>query len=114
MGWFGFGAVLKPLAALHTAYHGLPYIQRTMDSSSPPLSFDCAIANCRPVRLACQPLANSIFLSEQTSHQQPASSAFLSEQISTSRQPPAKRTGFAMLNWPCGLSNGDLPGELSN
>jgi hypothetical protein len=34
-----------------------------------------------PVRLA--------FLSEQTSHQQPASSTFLSEQNSTSHQPPA-------------------------
>jgi hypothetical protein len=34
----------------------------------------------------------STFLSEQTSHQQSASSTFLSEQISTSHQPPAKRT----------------------
>jgi hypothetical protein len=33
------------------------------------------------------------FLSEQTSHQQSASSTFLSEQTSTSHQPPAKRTG---------------------
>jgi hypothetical protein len=33
------------------------------------------------------------FLSEQTSHQQPASNTFLSEQTSTSHQPPAKRTG---------------------
>jgi hypothetical protein len=36
-------------------------------------------AGRRPVRLAYQP--------EQTSHQQPASSTFLSEQISTSHQP---------------------------
>jgi hypothetical protein len=33
-----------------------------------------------------------LFLSEQTSHQQPANSTFLSEQISTSHQSPAKRT----------------------
>jgi hypothetical protein len=38
----------------------------------------------RPVRLAYQPPASSAFLSEQISHQQPASSTFLSEQISTS------------------------------
>jgi hypothetical protein len=43
--------------------------------------------------LAYQPPANSIFLKEQTSHQQSGSSTFLSEQISTSHQPPAKRTG---------------------
>jgi hypothetical protein len=43
--------------------------------------------------LAYQPPATSIFLSEQISHQQPASSTFLSEQTSTSHQPPAKRTG---------------------
>jgi hypothetical protein len=41
----------------------------------------------RPVRLAYQPPANSIFLSEQTSHQQPVSNTFLSEQTSTSHQP---------------------------
>jgi hypothetical protein len=40
-----------------------------------------------------QPPVSSIFFSEQTSHQQSASSTFLSEQISTSHQPPAKRTG---------------------
>jgi hypothetical protein len=34
----------------------------------------------------------SVLFSEQTSHQQPASGTFLSEQISTSHQPPAKRT----------------------
>jgi hypothetical protein len=50
-------------------------------------------SDIRPVRLAYQPPANSIFLSEQTNQQQPASSAFLSEQTSTSHQPPAKRTG---------------------
>jgi hypothetical protein len=48
----------------------------------------------RPVRLAYQPPASSIFLSEQISHQQPANSTFLSEQTSTSRQPPAKRTDW--------------------
>jgi hypothetical protein len=42
-----------------------------------------------PVRLAYQPPASSTFLSEQISHQQPANSTFLSEQISTSHQPPA-------------------------
>jgi hypothetical protein len=46
----------------------------------------------RPVRLPYQPPANSINLSQQTSHQQSASSTFLSEQISTSHQTPAKRT----------------------
>jgi hypothetical protein len=49
--------------------------------------------NLRPVRLAYQPPATSTFLSEQISHQQPASSTFLSQQISISHQPPAKRTG---------------------
>jgi hypothetical protein len=44
--------------------------------------------------LAYQPPANSIFLSKQTNHQQSASNTFLSEQISTSHQPPAKRTGY--------------------
>jgi hypothetical protein len=46
----------------------------------------------QPVRSAYQPPASSTFLSEQISHQQSASSTFLSEQISTSHQPPAKRT----------------------
>jgi hypothetical protein len=35
----------------------------------------------------------SIFLLKQTNHQQSANSTFLSEQIRTSHQPPAKRTG---------------------
>jgi hypothetical protein len=39
------------------------------------------------VRLAYQPPASSTFLSQQISHQQPASSTFLSEQTSTSHQP---------------------------
>jgi hypothetical protein len=47
--------------------------------------------------LAYQPPASSNFLSEQISHQQLASSTFLSEQISTSHQPPAKRTGWDVL-----------------
>jgi hypothetical protein len=42
----------------------------------------------RPVRLAYQPPASSTFLSEQISHQQPANSTFLSEQTGTSHQPP--------------------------
>jgi hypothetical protein len=43
-----------------------------------------------PVRLAYQAPASSTFLSEQISHQQPASGTFLSEQTSTTHQPPAK------------------------
>jgi hypothetical protein len=39
------------------------------------------------------PPASSTFLSEQISHQQPANSTLLSEQTSTSHQPPANRTG---------------------
>jgi hypothetical protein len=42
----------------------------------------------------CKPSSRrrySTFLSEQTSHQQPANSIFLSKQISTSHQPPTKR-----------------------
>jgi hypothetical protein len=46
----------------------------------------------RLVRLAYQPPANSTFLSEQTYHQQSANSTFFSEEISTSHQPPTKRT----------------------
>jgi hypothetical protein len=46
------------------------------------------------VRSAYQPPASSTFISEQISHQQSASSNFLPEQISTSHQPPAKRTGW--------------------
>jgi hypothetical protein len=41
--------------------------------------FGFAFESLEPVRLAYQPPANSIFLSQQTSHQQPASSTFLSE-----------------------------------
>jgi hypothetical protein len=52
-----------------------------------------AAASQQLVRLTYQPPASSIFLSQQISHQQPVSSTFLSEQISTSHQPPAKRTG---------------------
>jgi hypothetical protein len=36
----------------------------------------------------------TLLLSEQTSHQQSVSNTFLSEQTSTSHQPPAKRTGW--------------------
>jgi hypothetical protein len=46
----------------------------------------------RLVRLAYFPPVSGTFLSEQTNHQQSVSSAFLSEQISTSHQPPAKQT----------------------
>jgi hypothetical protein len=41
--------------------------------------------NNQPVRLAYQPPASSTFLSEQISHHQPANSTFLSAQISTSQ-----------------------------
>jgi hypothetical protein len=41
------------------------------------------ISDMRPVRLAYQPPASSTFLSQQISHQQPANSTFLSEQTST-------------------------------
>jgi hypothetical protein len=47
----------------------------------------------RYVRLAYQPPAISTFFSKQTNHQQPASATFLSQRISTSHQPSAKRTG---------------------
>jgi hypothetical protein len=47
----------------------------------------------RHVRLAYQPPASSTFLSQQISHQQLANSTFLSEQNSTRHQPPANRTG---------------------
>jgi hypothetical protein len=52
-----------------------------------------SLATLQPVRSAYQPPASSTFISEQISHQQPANSTFLSQQISTSHQPPAKRTG---------------------
>jgi hypothetical protein len=53
------------------------------------------------VCLAYHPLANNAFLSEQTSHPSPTSNTFLSEQISTSNQPPPKRTdrSKAMTGW---------------
>jgi hypothetical protein len=54
----------------------------------------------RPVRLTYQPPANSTILSEQTSHQQPVSGIFLSEQISISHQPPTKRTGRTAAKSP--------------
>jgi hypothetical protein len=44
--------------------------------------------------LAYQPPVSSTFLSEQTSHQQLASSIFLSEQISTSHQPNEQAVYF--------------------
>jgi hypothetical protein len=51
----------------------------------------------RPDRLAYQPPTSIPFLSEQTSHQQSVNSTFLSEQISNSHQPSAKRTGSLSL-----------------
>jgi hypothetical protein len=46
----------------------------------------------RHVRLAYQLPASSTFLSKQISYHQPANGTFPSEQTNTSRQPPAKRT----------------------
>jgi hypothetical protein len=57
-----------------------------------------AVRGPQPVRLAYQPPANSTFLLQQISHQQSVSSTFLSEQTSTSHQPPTKRTGEAASN----------------
>jgi hypothetical protein len=48
--------------------------------------------------LAYQPPASSTFLSEQISHQQPASSTFLLEQTSTSHQPNEQAVEFWMNN----------------
>jgi hypothetical protein len=58
--------------------------------------------------LAYQPPASSAFLSQQISHQQSANSTLLSEQTSTSHQPPANRTGclsFQVLLLQPGLSH---------
>jgi hypothetical protein len=49
--------------------------------------------------LAYQPPASSIFLSQQTNHQQSVSSTFLSERTSTSHQPPVKRTGCKLVEY---------------
>jgi hypothetical protein len=54
----------------------------------------------RPVSLTYQSPTNSTFLLKQTSHQQPASSTLLSQQISTSHRPPTKQRGLHDLN-PC-------------
>jgi hypothetical protein len=59
----------------------------------PPLVWSGA-SRRRPVRLAYQPPASSTFLSKQISHQQPANSTFLSKQTSTGHQPPANRTCY--------------------
>jgi hypothetical protein len=62
----------------------------------------------RPVRLGLsavffsQNKSAAFFLSEQISRQQPANNTFLSQQISTSHQPPVKRTGCQFLC--CNLS----------
>jgi hypothetical protein len=57
--------------------------------------------NQRHVRLAYQPPASSTFLSQQISHQQPASSTFLSEQTSTSHQPNEQAAGMILdeMRW---------------
>jgi hypothetical protein len=58
--------------------------------------------NTRPVRSTYGTPVNGTFLSEQTSNQQSVSSTFFSEQISTSHQPPAKRTS-CILGWRMGI-----------
>jgi hypothetical protein len=57
----------------------------------------CLETNLHHVRLAYQPSTSSTLLSQQTRHQQPASITLLSEQTSTSHQPPANRTGWMLL-----------------
>jgi hypothetical protein len=57
----------------------------------------CAV-NQRHVRLVYQPPASSTFLSEQISHQQPANSIFLSEQISTSHQHQPNKSSY-IYSW---------------
>jgi hypothetical protein len=59
---------------------------------------DRSFDHSHPVRLAYQPPASSTFLSEQISHQQPTSGTFLSEQTSTSHQPPVKRTDYRLVD----------------
>jgi hypothetical protein len=64
--------------------------------ASPPRGITCSIieANNHPVRSAYQPPVLFSQNEPATSNQpQPASSTLLSEQTSTSHQPPANRTG---------------------
>jgi hypothetical protein len=77
--------------------HGLGFTTRKYNHRATYTHFSIQICDfngsIKDFRSAYQPPASSTFLSEQISHQQPASSTFLSEQTSTSHQPPAKRTG---------------------
>jgi hypothetical protein len=94
------GAMHPPLVALPSHRCNLPESARQICSGfdcnhalfSSYLAFLLSILDYRPVRFAYQPLASSIFLSQQTSHQQSVSSTLLSEQTSTRHQPPANRT----------------------
>jgi hypothetical protein len=58
-------------------------------------------------RLAYQPPASIVFLSEQTSHQQAANNIFLSEQISTCHQPNERANEMLLTGIPltCMFSN---------
>jgi hypothetical protein len=58
------------------------------------------ITSRQPVRSAYQPPASSTFLSEQISQQQSASSTFLSEQISTSHQPNEQAANLLIIITP--------------
>jgi hypothetical protein len=49
------------------------------------------------ITTAYHPPASSTFISEQTNHWQPTSRTLLSQQTSTSHQPPANRTGSQSL-----------------
>jgi hypothetical protein len=62
------------------------------------------LSSLQPVRSAYQPPASSIFLSEQISHPQSASSTFLSEQFSTSHQ-PNEQVAYRRINNTDGMSN---------
>jgi hypothetical protein len=97
--WIGSRPV-KRLSCMADHFASLALVENVRHMSKVRLSrsFAAASACClspdlRPVRLAYQPPASSTFLSEQISHQQPANSTFLSEQTSTSHQPPANRIG---------------------
>jgi hypothetical protein len=54
-----------------------------------------------PRSLGLSATSQQYFFSQQISHQQPASSTFLSQQTSTSHQPPAKRTGCNLIAATC-------------
>jgi hypothetical protein len=92
---------------VHLCFVKLTIVKRLSEGFHPPICWRNHVVLCagpstgrsevsdgsgRPVHLAYQPPANRTFLLEQTSHKQSANSTFLSEQISTGHQPPAKQT----------------------